>query len=56
MATYLKKAIRKIEETESNTREIVRGLLNRIRSQGESAVRELAAKFDNWMRDFILSK
>ena len=56
MATYLKKAIRKIEETESNTREIVRGLLNRIRSQGESAVRELAAKFDNWTRDFILSQ
>ena len=56
MAIYLKKAIRKIEETESNTREIVRGLLNRIRSQGESAVRELAAKFDNWTRDFILSQ
>jgi len=56
MAIYLKKAIRKIEETESHTREIVRGLLNRIRSQGESAVRELAAKFDNWTRDFILSQ
>ena len=56
MAIYLKKAIRKIEETESHTREIVRGLLNRIRSQGESAVRELAAKFDNWTRNFILSQ
>ena len=56
MATYLKKRSKKIEETESKTRDIVKGILNRIRSQGESAVRELAAKFDNWTRDFILSK
>jgi sulfopropanediol 3-dehydrogenase len=56
MAIYLKKAIGKIEETQSNTRDIVRGILNRIRSRGETAVRELAAKFDNWTRDFILSK
>jgi sulfopropanediol 3-dehydrogenase len=56
MATHLKKASRKIEETESNTRDIVKGILNRIRSRGEPAVRELAAKFDNWTRDFILSR
>jgi sulfopropanediol 3-dehydrogenase len=56
MATHLKTANRKIEETESNTRDIVKGILNRIRSRGEPAVRELAVKFDNWTRDFILSK
>jgi histidinol dehydrogenase len=56
MATYLKKASKKIEETQSNTRDIVQGILNQIRSHGESAVRELAAKFDNWTRDFILNK
>jgi sulfopropanediol 3-dehydrogenase len=56
MATYLKKTSKKIEETESKTRDIVKGILNRIRSQKESAVRELAAKFDNWTRDFVLSK
>jgi sulfopropanediol 3-dehydrogenase len=56
MSTYLKQARKKIEETESKTRDIVNDLLNRIRSQGESAVCELAAKFDNWTRDFILGK
>jgi sulfopropanediol 3-dehydrogenase len=56
MATYLKKTSKKIEETESKTRDIVKGILNRIRSQKEPAVRELAAKFDNWTRDFVLSK
>ena len=56
MSTYLKKAHKKIEETSSKTRDIVKDLLNRIRSQGASAVRDLAAKFDNWTRDFILEK
>ena len=56
MATYLKKAQKKIEETENKTRDIVKDLLNQIRSQGESAVCELAAQFDNWTRDFILGK
>ena len=30
--------------------------MSRIRRHGESAVCELAAKFDNWTRDFILSR
>ncbi len=56
MSTYLKKANKKTEETQSNTRDIVKDILDQIRDQGESAVRELAAKFDNWRRDFILSQ
>jgi sulfopropanediol 3-dehydrogenase len=54
MAIYLKKASKKIEETENKTRNIVKDILSRIRRHGESAVCELAAKFDNWTRDFIL--
>jgi len=54
MAIYLKIASKKIEETENKTRNIVKGILSRIRRHGESAVCELAAKFDNWTRDFIL--
>ncbi|MGD2187836.1 MAG: histidinol dehydrogenase [Desulfobacterales bacterium] len=56
MATYLKQACKKNKETASHTRDIVKDLLNQIRSQGEPAVCELAAKFDNWTRDFILGK
>ena len=56
MATYLKKARKKIEEADSKTRDIVEGILDRIRSRGASAVRELAAEFDNWTRDFILGQ
>jgi len=56
MTTYLKKSIQKTEATDSKTRDIVKGILSDIRSHGESAVSELAAKFDNWTRDFILGK
>ena len=54
MATYLKKADPAVGEKEVNTRKIVKEILGDIRSRGESAVRELSAKFDNWKRDFIL--
>ena len=56
MAIYLKKTRKKIEETKNKTRNIVKGILSRIRRHGESAVCELAAEFDNWTRDFILGK
>ena len=56
MATYLKKAAPSTEEKDNNTRSIVKGILDDIRSRGESAVCELAEKFDNWKRDFILGK
>jgi len=56
MATYLKISIQKTEATDSKTRDIVKGILSDIRTHGESAVCELAAKLDNWTRDFILGK
>ncbi len=56
MSTYLKKANKQIEESQSKTSETVKDILDQIRGQGESAVRELAAKFDSWRRDFILSQ
>ena len=56
MATYLKKAIQKTEESDGKTKDIVKRILSDIRSRGESAVCEMAAKFDNWTRDFILTK
>jgi sulfopropanediol 3-dehydrogenase len=56
MATYLKKANKQIEKSQHKTTETVKDILDHIRDYGESAIRELAAKFDNWTRDFILSK
>jgi sulfopropanediol 3-dehydrogenase len=56
MATYLKKANKPIQEAQNSTAEIVKDILDQIRDQGESAVRSLAAKFDNWTRDFILDR
>ena len=56
MATYLKKAIQKTEASDGKTKDIVKRILSDIRSRGESAVSEMAAKFDNWTRDFILTK
>jgi sulfopropanediol 3-dehydrogenase len=56
MATYLKKSIQKTEANDSKTKDIVKRILSDIRSRGESAVCEMAAKFDNWTRDFILTK
>ena len=56
MAIYLKRSETAVEEQDVKTREIVRGLLADIRERGESAVNEMARKFDNWERDFILSR
>ena len=46
MATYLKRAIQKTEARDSKTKDIVKRILSDIRNRGESAVCELAAKFD----------
>jgi len=55
MATYLKEAVKSATTDQANTREIVAGIIEDIRQGGEAAVRALAAKFDNWTRDFILT-
>jgi len=56
MATYLKKSIKKTEKDDLKTRETVKKYLSLIRTQGESAVVELAEKFDGWTRDFIITR
>ena len=56
MATYLKKAIKQTKSDDENIRGTVKAILGRIREQGEPAVIELAEKFDDWTRDFILTQ
>ena len=56
MATYLKKAIKTAQSDESKIRETVAGILDDIEKRGEAAVSELAAKFDNWTEDVILTE
>lgn len=55
MATYLKKATKTAQSSETEVRATVAALLDDIRTRRETAVRELAAKFDGWTRDFILT-
>ena len=48
MATFIKQAIKTAQSSEADTRETVAALLQDIKARGESAVRELAEKFDHW--------
>ena len=41
--------------TDERIQTTVKGMLARIEAEGESAVREYAAQFDNWQGDFVLS-
>ena len=54
MARYLKKAVRSFQEQDLTTQQTVSTLLDDIRQGGEATVRNLALKFDNWNRDFIM--
>ena len=54
MSEYLKKTNPPLQERDASTRNIVESILNDIRARGESAVRELAEKLDNWTGDFVL--
>jgi len=54
MATHLKNAVKSPKTGEESTRKIVKGIIEDIRDRGEAAVREMAAKFDKWNREFIL--
>lgn len=53
---YIKKARINLETTSEQKRHVVEGLLRDIKERGESAVREMARKFDGWSGDFILSQ
>lgn len=55
MATYLKKAARTAQSKEAEVRATVAQLLETIRDGGETAVRELAARFDGWTRDVVIA-
>lgn len=52
---YIKKAQKSFEQASSEKRDTVEKILLDIELRGETAVRELAEKFDNWHGDFILS-
>ena len=56
MSVYLKKASKAAATDQDKIRNTVGEILECIRNRGETAVREYAAKFDNWKRDFILSE
>jgi sulfopropanediol 3-dehydrogenase len=53
---YIKKALKTAESDTEKIRGIVQGILSDIEKNGETAVIELARKFDNWEGDFILSQ
>ena len=50
MPRYLKRGMdaNAIEEADAKVRATVEGILDRIKSRGDAAVRELSEKFDNW--------
>ncbi|MDJ0624620.1 MAG: histidinol dehydrogenase [Desulfocapsaceae bacterium] len=52
---YIKKSKLSFEEASSQKRAVVKEILKNIELNGEDAVRDLAAKFDDWHDDFILS-
>ena len=56
MATYLKTAAKTPQSDESRVRETVAGILDDIKERGEAAAMELAAKFDGWTDDVILTE
>lgn len=52
---YLKRSTAEVAKADERIQATVKTMLERIDAQGESAVREYAAQFDNWQGDFILS-
>jgi sulfopropanediol 3-dehydrogenase len=56
MSIYLKKATRTAKSEETQTIEVVKNLLKDIVQRKETAVREMAAKFDKWNKDVIVSE
>jgi len=53
---YIKKARKSAEDNGATIRERVAPMLDDIRTRGESAVREMAAKFDGWTGDIVLGE
>jgi sulfopropanediol 3-dehydrogenase len=53
---YIKKAALSFEQASDTKRTLVKDLLDDIKARGETAVREMAKKFDGWEGDFILNE
>ena len=52
---YLKKARKTAETNTQEAQKVVNEMLNDIEKEGEQAVRNYAAKLDNWTGDILLS-
>ncbi len=52
---YLKRASRTAEDTTAEARPVVEAMLTAIASHGEAAVRDYAAKLDNWHGEILVS-
>lgn len=52
---YLKKSTAAVAQADEKIHTTVKAMLERINNEGEAAVKEYAAQFDNWQGDFILS-
>ncbi|MGH1539658.1 MAG: histidinol dehydrogenase [Arenicella sp.] len=52
---YIKKSTAAVAESDNNIQATVKSMLAKIEQEGESAVREYAAQFDQWEGNFILS-
>ena len=52
---YLKKAHKTAETNTLDAQKVVNEMLNNIEKEGEKAVRDYAAKLDNWTGDILLS-
>lgn len=52
---YIKKMRLSFEDASNKKRILVKEILQKIKDDGEDAVKEFAKKFDNWEGDFILS-
>ena len=57
MATHLKGAVQRPREDLTAVRETVREIIERVRTEGEAAVRHYSLKFDGWApRSFKVSR
>ncbi|MFT5706753.1 MAG: sulfopropanediol 3-dehydrogenase [Oceanospirillaceae bacterium] len=52
---YIKKSTAAVAASDAQIEDSVKTMLEHIEQHGEEAVREYAAKFDNWEGDFVLS-
>lgn len=52
---YLKKAHKTAETNTLEAQKVVNEMLNNIEKDGEQAVRDYAAKLDNWTGDILLT-